>query len=165
MTDLPTYRLERMFDAPRELVWRTWTEPDLVTRWYGPGVESIVHKMDVRPGGVWLHEMKWGGNSMYQKAEYLEVSRPERLVWIHVSATDPDWNEIANPQQPDWPRKLHTTVSFSDSGGKTAMELLWVPHDASAAEIAFFRSALDSMGQGWGRGMEALAALVEELSA
>ena len=46
MSDLPEYVLERVFDAPRELVWRTWTEPALLSRWYGPGVETIVHKLD-----------------------------------------------------------------------------------------------------------------------
>ena len=44
MTELPTYILERSFDAPRELVWRTWTEPELLARWYGPRVETIVHR-------------------------------------------------------------------------------------------------------------------------
>jgi len=52
MTDLPTYALDRTFDAPASLVWRAWTDPKLVPRWYGPGVTSIVHKMDVRTGGV-----------------------------------------------------------------------------------------------------------------
>ncbi len=80
MTDLPTYVLERSFDAPRELVWRTWTEPELLSRWYGPNVETIVHKLDVQPGGLWLNEMKWGDNAHYQRVEYTVVERPERLV-------------------------------------------------------------------------------------
>ena len=65
MSELPTYILEREFDAPRELVWRTWTEAELLSHWYGPGVETVIHKLDVTPGGVWLNEMKWGGNSNY----------------------------------------------------------------------------------------------------
>ncbi len=40
MSDLPTYVLERVFDAPRELVWRTWTDAELLPRWYGPRVEK-----------------------------------------------------------------------------------------------------------------------------
>ncbi|HAC59757.1 MAG TPA: SRPBCC domain-containing protein, partial [Rhodobiaceae bacterium] len=69
MSDLPTYVLERTFNAPRHLVWRTWTEPALLARWYGPNVETIIHKLDVRPGGLWLNEMKMGERSGYQKAE------------------------------------------------------------------------------------------------
>jgi uncharacterized protein YndB with AHSA1/START domain len=56
VADLPTYVLERVFDAPSELVWKTWTDPKLVPRWYGPGAESIVHRHESEPGGLWLHE-------------------------------------------------------------------------------------------------------------
>lgn len=163
MTDLPEYVLERTFDAPPALVWRTWTEPDLVTRWYGPGVTSIVHAMEVKPGGVWLHEMQWGGNSMYQKADYVEVDPPNRLVMIQWSSTDAEGNPIPNQMQPDWPEKLLTTVTFVENAGKTDMRLTWVPHEATAAEIAFFEGAMEGLGQGWGAGMEALSALLSEL--
>ena len=66
MTDLPIYVLERTFAAPRALVWRTWTDPQLLSRWYGPNVETIIHRLDVKPGGLWLNEMKMGGRSSYQ---------------------------------------------------------------------------------------------------
>ena len=69
MTDLPTYVLERTFDAPRALVWRSWTEAKHLARWYGPNVETIVHKLDVQPGGLWLNEMKWGDKSHFQRVE------------------------------------------------------------------------------------------------
>jgi len=63
MSDLPEYILDRVFDAPREMVWRAWTDPELLSRWYGPGVETIIHKFDLKPGGVWLNEMKMGDKS------------------------------------------------------------------------------------------------------
>jgi len=63
MSDLPTYVLERVFDAPRELVWKTWTDPELLPRWYGPKAETIVHRLELEPGGLWLVEMQWGGSS------------------------------------------------------------------------------------------------------
>ena len=164
MSDLPTYLLERVFDAPRELVWRTWTEPDLLTRWYGPNVETIVHRLDVEPGGLWLGEMKWGDNSHYQRVEYTEVAEPERLVWLH-SVCDADWNVVANPMMPDWPQVLLTTVTFEQDGPKTKLRLTWVPHDASDAEIACFASAIEGMDKGWASGMELLAELLVELQA
>ena len=100
MSELPTYVLERVFDAPRELVWRTWTDPELLPRWYGPRVDTIVHKLDLRPGGLWLVEMRWGGTSHYQRVEYVEVAAPDRLVWLHSNA-DAGWNIAANPMMPD----------------------------------------------------------------
>lgn len=162
MSALPTYVLEREFEAPRELVWRTWTEPELLARWYGPNIETIVHRLDVTPGGLWLNEMKWGDNSNYQRVEYTEVTPPERLVWLHSNA-DADWNVIASPMMPDWPLVLATTVTFEDAGGRTRLRLTWVPHEASEAEIAGFAAAIEGLDKGWGAGMAILEQLLAEL--
>ncbi len=164
MSDLPTYVLEREFDAPAELVWKTWTDAELLPRWYGPRVETIIHKLDVKPGGLWLNEMKWDGNSNYQRVEYTEVSPPNRLVWLH-SMSDADWNVVANPMMPDWPLVLLTTVTFEETGGRTKMRLTWVPHEASEVELACFAAAIGGMDKGWGAGMELLTALLAELQA
>ncbi len=164
MTELPTYVLERVFNAPRELVWKTWTDAELLPRWYGPGAKSIVHRIDVKPGGMWLNEMQWGGRSMYQRVDYTEVIAPERLVWLHAS-TDAAWNIIASPMMADWPRVLLTTVTFVEEGGQTKLRLTWVPHEASAAEIACFAGAIGGLNKGWGGGMELLEKLLAELQA
>ena len=164
MSDLPTYVLERVFDAPRELVWKTWTDPVLLPRWYGPNVETIIHRLELKPGGLWLLEMRWGGNSNYQRVEYTEVTPPERLVWLH-SNSDAAWNIIPSPMMKDWPRVLLTTVTFGEDGGQTKLRLTWVPHEANAAEIACFAAAMDGMDRGWGAGMELLAKLLAELQA
>ena len=165
MTDLPVYELERLFDAPRDLVWKTWTDASLLARWYGPNVETIIHKLDVRPGGQWLTEMKMGERSGYQRADYTEVAAPDRLVCI-MSSTDADWVVAANPMMPDWPRRLLTTVTFEDApSGKTKMRLTWVPHEANAAEIACFASAIAGADKGWAAGMAILEELLAELQA
>ena len=164
MSELPTYVLEREFDAPAELVWKTWTDAELLPRWYGPRVETIIHQLEVKPGGLWLNEMKWDGNSNYQRVEYTEVSPPNRLVWLH-SMSDADWNVIANPMMPDWPLVLLTTVTFEETDSRTKMRLTWVPHEASEAEINCFAAAIGGMDKGWGAGMELLAELLAELQA
>ncbi|MBI3452144.1 MAG: SRPBCC domain-containing protein [Rhodospirillales bacterium] len=164
MTDLPTYVLERVFDAPRELVWKAWTDPKLLPRWYGPRVETIVHRLELKPGGLWLVEMRWGGNSHYQRVEYTEVTRPERLVWLH-SSSDAEWNIIASPMMANWPRVLLTTVTFEEDGDRTRTRLTWAPHAANEAEIACFAAALSGMDKGWAAGMKLLAELLAELQA
>ena len=161
---MPTYVLERTFDAPRELVWRGWTDPTLLARWYGPNVETIIHRLDLRPGGLWLLEMRWGGRSSFQRVEYTEVVPPERLVWLHSNA-DADWNIAPHPMMPDWPRILLTTATFEEERGQTRMRLTWTPHEASEAEIACFAAAIDRMGKGWNAGMELLAKVLAELQA
>jgi uncharacterized protein YndB with AHSA1/START domain len=162
MSELPNYVLERVFDAPRTLVWRTWTEPDLLARWYGPNVETIVHRLDVKPGGLWLNEMRMGGRSSYQRTEYTEVNAPERLVCL-MSNTDSRWNIAPYPMMPDWPRTLLTTVTFQETQGKTQMRLTWTPHDATPAEIACFAAAMGNMGKGWEAGMKRLAEILGDL--
>lgn len=164
MSDLPTYVLDRTFDAPRELVWKAWTDPVLLPRWYGPGVETIIHKLDVKAGGRWLLEMKWGGNSHFQCAQYTEVSAPERLVWLH-SDSDADWNIISSPMMKNWPRVLLTVVTFETDGAQTKMRLTWTPHEANAAEIACFAEMMSNMGNGWDKGMQLLAEILAELQA
>ena len=164
MSDVPTYVLEREFDAPRELVWKVWTDAELLPRWYGPGVETIVHRLEVKRGGLWLGEMRMGGDSHYQRVEYTEVTPPERLVWLH-SVCDAEWNVTANLMMPDWPRVLLTTVTFEEDGGRTRLRLTWTPHEASDAEIASFASAMGGLDRGWGAGMELIAELLAEMQA
>ncbi len=162
MTDLPTYVLERTFAAPPALVWRTWTEPELLARWYGPNVETVIHRLEVRAGGLWLNEMKMRGQSSYQRTEYLEVDKPNRLVAL-MASSNADWNIAANPMMPDWPRILLTEVTFTADQDNTLMRLVWTPYKATPAEIACFKAAIEGMGKGWGAGMVALAELLEEL--
>ncbi len=164
MSDVPTYVLEREFDAPRELVWNVWTDAELLPRWYGPGVETIVHHLEVKPGGLWLDEMRMAGGSHYERIEYTEVTPPERLVWLH-SVCDADWNITANPMVPDWPRVLLTTVTFDEDGNRTRLRLTWTPYEASDAETAAFAGAMSGLDRGWGAGMELIEELLTELQA
>lgn len=157
-SDLPTYVLEREFAAPRELVWRTLTEAELFCRWYGPNVETVAHRFDVKEGGLGLVEMRMKTGSGYQRMEFVEVDPPARLVWLN-SNTDADWNIASNAGMPDWPRTLLTSVTLTEAGGTTRFRLEWSPHDASEAEHACFAAALDGLGHGWAAGM----AILDEL--
>ena len=165
MTDIPEYRLERTFDAPRELVWRAWTDPEILHRWYGPGVETTIHQFDLEPGGAWLNEMKWGENSNYSKMLFREVVAPEKLVWLHHSCTDAEWNDTPNPMMEDWPRILFTTVTFAEVDGKTEVLLTQTPHDATDAELACFEAAMANMDKGWGSGYAIIDEILVELAA
>ena len=164
MSELPEYILDRVFNAPREMVWRAWTDPELLSRWYGPGVDTIIHKFDLQPGGLWLNEMKWGENSDLSKMTFQEVTPTEKLVWHH-SSTDADWNVISNPMMPDWPRVLLSTVTFEDAGSSTNVRLSMVPIDATEAEIACFAGAMDGFGKGWGSGFAIMDEMFAEMQA
>lgn len=162
MSEKTEYVLERTFDAPREMVWRAWTDPELLSRWYGPGIETIIHDFDLQPGGAWLNEMRWGENADFSKMVFQEVIQPEKLVWHH-SSTDADWNIISSPMMADWPRVLLTTVTFEDLGDKTNVRLSQIPMDASDAEIACFAAMMDGMSKGWGGGYKIIDEILKEL--
>ena len=76
--------MTRVLDAPRERVWREWTEPEAFADWFG-GPEAEVPlatvAMDVRPGGAWRATMLYGGREIRWDGEYREVVAPERLVF------------------------------------------------------------------------------------
>jgi uncharacterized protein YndB with AHSA1/START domain len=164
MSDLPEYILDRVFDAPREMVWRAWTDPELLARWYGPNVETIIHKFELKPGGVWLNEMKMRGMSDLSKSTFKEVVAHEKIVW-HQSSTDADWNTISNPMMADWPRTVSTVVTFADEGASTNVRLVWAPIDATDAEIACFAGAVANMGKGWESGYAIMDEIFAELQA
>lgn len=164
MSDLPEFIIDREFQAPRDVVWKAWTDPALLSEWYGPRVETIIHKFDLKPGGVWLNEMKMGDKSDLSKMTFQEVVPEEKLVWHH-SSTDPDWNVVSNPMMPDWPRVLLTTVTFQDQGDNTQVRLVWTPYEATDAEIACFAGAMDGFGSGWGAGFAIMDELLADLLA
>lgn len=164
MTELPEFIIDREFDAPRELVWLAWTDPKHVQHWYGPGVDTVIHKFELEPDGVWLNEMKMKSGSNFQKIVFKEVTKPKKLVWHHCSA-DRDWNITANSMMPDWPRKLLTTVTFEEKADKTNVRLSQIPLDSTDAEIACFAKMKDKMSGGWGGGYAIIDEVLTKLIA
>jgi len=107
----------RIFDAPRELVFQMFTDPKHIVKWWGPrGFTDTVYAMDVRPGGAWRHVMRGPDGVEYiNQSEYVEVVKPERLVFKHLSA----------------PGHV-TTITFEDRSGKTqvTMRMLFDSNEA-----------------------------------
>ena len=90
----------RVFDAPRERVWKEWTEPERFADWFG-GPDSEVPlstvAMDVRPGGTWKATMYAGSgrHEILWKGEYREVDAPERLVFTVTDRSDDKYEVVS----------------------------------------------------------------------
>jgi uncharacterized protein YndB with AHSA1/START domain len=114
----PTLVMERTFDAPRELVWLVLTQPDHVKHWYGGrGFSNPVCEMDVRPGGLWRHVMRTPeGLDFEMNFVFIEVVKPERLVWQQVDHDEP-------VQQHNHPSSV-MTVTLEDAGTQTKWRLV-----------------------------------------
>lgn len=78
---------QRHLKAPRELVFDAWTNPVHVAKWWGPhGFTTTIHEMDVRPGGVWRLVLHGPDGTDYQnRSVFVEIVRPERIVFDHVT--------------------------------------------------------------------------------
>ncbi|MCW3126007.1 MAG: polyketide cyclase [Bacteroidetes bacterium] len=96
--------ITRLIDAPRELVWLVWTDPDHIRNWWGPtGFTNTIATMNVKPGGIWEFVMHSpDGTDFKNKSIYKEVVKPERIVFDHIS----------NP-------KFTATITFTAQGEKT----------------------------------------------
>jgi uncharacterized protein YndB with AHSA1/START domain len=150
----------RIFDAPRALVWKCFTEPAHMKEWWGPKGSTIVAStMDLRVGGIYHGAMRdTAGRVMWARFVYRELVAPERLVWEH-SFSDEAGGLARHPLSPTWPLKLLTTVTFEETpDGKTRLTLHWAPLDASDEEQKTFDAAHDSMRGGWAGSFDQLAA-------
>ena len=82
--EMTEFVLERVFAAPLQTVWRTWTEPELFSRWYKPNqrCQTAVLQHDLRPGGVMLYEMRFGEMPPHcERWEFEVIEPPQRLQW------------------------------------------------------------------------------------
>jgi uncharacterized protein YndB with AHSA1/START domain len=152
--------MSRVFDAPRDLVWKCFTDPERMKQWWGPkGFKVLAAKMDLRPGGTYHYGMQAPtGQTMWGKFVYREVVPQERMVFIN-SFSDEKGGITRHPGNENWPLEMLSTFSFEDvPGGKTKFTVTWTPHNASEEERKTFDSNRQSMLQGWGGTMEQLEA-------
>ena len=141
--------LTRIFNAPRELVFKAWTERDRLQRWWGPkGFTNPVCNVDVRPGGaIEIHMRGPDGNVYPMKGEFREIVPPERLAFT-AWAVGPNGEKMF---------EMLTTVVFADRGEKTEMHFetraIMLTPDAAGP--------LAGMTQGWTESLERLTTEVE----
>ena len=100
--------ITREFDAPRDLVFKAMTDPDLIPRWWGPrAYKTTVDKMDVRPGGSWRYVVREpDGRESAFRGEYREIVAPERVVQTF------EWEPMAGHISVD-------TATFTEHDGRT----------------------------------------------
>jgi uncharacterized protein YndB with AHSA1/START domain len=160
----PEFIISRVFDAPRELMFKVWTDPEHMQRWWGPKGAQVVHnKMDLRPGGSYHYCMRTpDGHDMWGKFVYREIVRPERIVWVN-SFSDEYGGVTRHPMSPCWPLEMLTTITFAGHAGKTTVTVRWVPLNATEAERKTFQGGFDSMRNGWGGTMDQLAAYLAKV--
>ena len=151
--------ISRVFDAPRERVWKAWTEAERLKQWWGPKGFTVSHcTVDLRPGGVMHYCLRSPeGDDMWGKFVYREIVKPEKLVFV-VSFSDEKGGITRHPMSPDWPREMLSTVTFAEQHRGTLITVRWIPTNATELERKTFEDGRDSMKQGWGGTFDQFAA-------
>ncbi len=145
--------INRSFQAPLELMWDMWTQPEHVSRWTPPtGFTMKFLQVDMRPGGSAFYSMTDAGgkNTMYGKVQYLEFSRPNRFVCAQ-QFPDEKGNVERHPMAPTWPETMLTTVLLTPEGpDQTRVTVTWEPSGKpTPAEVETFVKARAGMTGGW----------------
>ncbi len=152
--------VERVFDAPRELVWKAWTEPGCVKRWWGPkGFTAPAIEIDLRVGARYLYGMRSPeGRDFWSTGVYREIAPAERIVATD-SFADAEGNVVPASDYGmtgDWPLELVATVTFEDGDGGTKLTIR--EPGIPAGENREMAEA------GWNESLDKLAEVLKELS-
>jgi uncharacterized protein YndB with AHSA1/START domain len=123
--------ITREFGAPRRLVYKAWTTPELIKRWWsGDRGEVTIAEVDLRPGGTWRYVMTAnGGFEVAFHGEYREIVPGERIVSTEIYEGMPDAEAVV-------------TATFTESGGRTTLTLL-VQHATREYRDAHINSGME----------------------
>ncbi len=153
-------RITRILNAPRERVWKAWTEPEQQKKWWGPkDFTAPVIKNDLRVGGRYLYAMRGPAGSefdrdMWSTGVYKEVVPMEKIVATDHFA-DEHGNEVPAKEYGmpgEWPEEMIVTVTFEDAGpGKTKLTILYTGHAAELADMA---------STGWSQSLDKFEAIL-----
>jgi uncharacterized protein YndB with AHSA1/START domain len=140
--------ITRVFDAPRALVFKVWTDPKHLAQWWGPqGFTNPVCEFDARAGGELRIHMRAPDGAIYpMKGVIRELAPPERLVFTSI-AIDTAGNHLLEGV---------TTVLFDEQNGKTKLTL----HTEMAAVVEMAKAYLQGMEMGWTQSIDKLEAYV-----
>lgn len=160
-----TLLIERQLKAPRELVWKVWSQAEHMKKWWGPKNWDLgVLTFEFKPGGRFHYSMTApDGNVGYGVSQFVEIVEPERIVFYNSFADD-----AGNPVKPgfsaDYPLRVLNILTFEADGNETRLRMEAHPDNASQSELDFYRNMHDNLTQGFGGTLEQLAKYLDSLS-
>jgi uncharacterized protein YndB with AHSA1/START domain len=157
--------ISRVFSAPRELVWKAWTDAKHMAEWWGPHTfTNPVCEMDVRPGGAYRIVMRGPDGAEFPLTGiFQEIKEPERLVMsMDLSAHPEAWHDLVNPGRDKTKKPVLDcvqTITFEKFGDQTRLTV------RTRFESAAIRDAMLKMGMndGWSQSLESLAGCVSHM--
>ena len=163
MEDNKEIIIEHVFDAPKELVWRAWTEPEMVKKWWGPaGFSAPSIKIDFRITGKYIFAMHGPKGSdwdkdMYTAGVYEEIVPNEKIVLTqYLSDENGEMQEpVGFGQDPNFPKETTVTVLLEEiEKGKTKLSIIYPKPKTKEQMDAILKSG---MKEGWSSSLDKLA--------
>ncbi len=144
------FAIARVVDAPRDVVWKAWTDANALVQWWSPkGFKTRFAKVDLRPGGLFHYGLESPqGQRFCGRFIYREIVPPEKLVFV-LSFADENADVIRNIYNEAWPLEILHTLILTEEGGKTRISVQSVPIDARPEEVAAFEAGAPSMQAGY----------------
>jgi uncharacterized protein YndB with AHSA1/START domain len=149
--------ITRVFDAPRELVWRMWTDPAHARRWWGPRHHPATHlELDARAGGRWRIRLTGAetGRELWQGGVFREVKKPERLVFTFK------WDEGHGPAE-----EMLVTITFAEEGGKESKKTRMTFHQTPFVSADEHEGHTEGWNSSFDRMVDELTAIKEQNNA
>jgi uncharacterized protein YndB with AHSA1/START domain len=163
LADKERFVINRSFDAPRDVVFEMWANPEHVCKWLAPAGHKMQYlRADISEGGTSFYKMTGPAMTLHGVIRYIEIARPERLVYAQ-KFTDENEQVSRHPMIPVWPETMMTRVDFAeeDDGG-TRVTVTWEPAPGTTAEeMNVFTSFRANMQGGWTGSLDKLEALLD----
>jgi uncharacterized protein YndB with AHSA1/START domain len=164
LSDREQFVIARSFEASQEVMFEMWTNPEHFVKWLAPaGFDMRFIRADIKTGGSTFYSMTGPGMTMYGRAHYEEIRRPDRLVYTQQFC-DADENIARHPMAPTWPETMRTIVDLTAEGpNQTRVKVTWeVAGQATPEEMAVFTGARAGMTQGWTGSFDKLEELLAQ---
>lgn len=154
-------RITRTFNAPREMVWKMWTEPEQIMKWWGPeGFTAPSITVDLWVGGKYIFAMQGPAGSPWDKVMYSAGTYKEIVPFEKIVCTDHFSNEHGDVVPPtafgasaDFPTENTVVITFEEAEGKTKLTILYTPE----SEEVLHAMLKMQMKEGWESSLEKLA--------
>jgi len=157
--------IRRLFHVPQRLLFKAWTEPVSLRRWWGPkGFEWVGGTLDLKPGGRFLYCLRSPeGGEMWGKFVYREILPHSRLVFVS-SFSNREGETTQHPASPLWPLEILNTITFTPQDGDTLLEIRGLPLDSSPGQQKFFEQNMNMVEKGFGGTFEQLDAYLSDIA-
>jgi uncharacterized protein YndB with AHSA1/START domain len=156
--------ISRTFNAPRELVFKAFTESEILKNWWGPeGWTFDISKFELRQDGVFHYsQTSPDGNVMWVKFVYREIKAPEKLVYTSYFS-DEKGNIVRAPFNDNWPLEILNTFTFSEYEGKTTLTMIGTPISPTEEETKTFKDSQNMVQKGFSDTFDQLAGYLSNI--